>query len=192
MKEGKMNEHFQQSTKVQTSWKNLENKIRNDLVEKAKLKKYENESHVLFVGDPQSGKTSLIQNLIENEMRADSSSQIKSKAKTNLKKISKPNPTMAFDYIYIRRQKPGTDALATSNEEICHIWELGDGLCHKDLINIPFFGKDMGRCRIIITLDLSKPENVLPSLQHFLETITLSFRRKSYTADANSPNQHER
>ena len=192
MEEENMDGHFQQSSKVQMIWTNLENKIKNDLLEKAKVKKYENESHVLFVGDPQSGKTCLIQNLIESEMRADSSSRTKSKIKTNMKASSKPNPTMAFDYTYIRRPKPGTDASDTSNEEICHIWELGDGLCHKDLINVPFFRKDMGRCRIVITVDLSKPENVLPSLQRFLTTIMMSFRRDSYTTDTSSSNENER
>jgi dynein light intermediate chain 2 len=102
---------------------------------------------VLFVGDANSGKTTLINGFL----------------KPNVNK--EPKSTFALEYQFARKKGSG------SSKNVSHIWELGGDMNELKILEIPIKAKILTMTRICIVLDLSKPQNILQSLQKWIKCV---------------------
>lgn len=98
------------------------------------------ESYVLFVGDKQSGKSTLVTQFL------------------NPNKEDKPKPTVALEYTFGRR------STSTTQKDIAHIWELAGGMKVSQLIAVPITPERLPTAVVSIVIDLSKPGDAIPSL----------------------------
>ena len=105
---------------------------------------------VLFVGDAGSGKSSILQSFLKPNVNKD------------------PKPTFALEYNFIRKKQVGTTAASKS---VCHIWELGGDIFEPKLLEIPLSLKNIGHTSVAITVDLSKPQNIVPSLLKWISYV---------------------
>lgn len=55
-----------------------------------------------------------------------------------------------------------------------HIWELGGTMCQKDMVAAPLI-HNLNKAIIAIVLDLTKVENIIPSLKKWLDVINQVF-----------------
>ncbi|KAJ3054405.1 Cytoplasmic dynein 2 light intermediate chain 1 [Rhizophlyctis rosea] len=128
--------------------------IRKDiwtLVKEAKEREKKNvesvESTMYVVGSKHSGKTSIVFRFLDRE--------------------EAPTPTVGLEYTFGRRTR-GVNAV----KDVTHIWELAGGTYLSDLIDIPITETNIHTCTFIVTLDLSDPQSLIPSLDHFLSKIS--------------------
>jgi dynein light intermediate chain 2 len=105
------------------------------------------ESTVLFLGESSSGKSSLIQMFL----------------KPNVTK--EPKSTVALEYNYARK-KVLLNNFTTSC--LANIWELGGDISEMKLLEIPINKSTLFSTTIFICVDLSKPNNILSSLQKWI------------------------
>ena len=104
-----------------------------------------------FVGDSGSGKSTLIQSF--------------------LKPTSKdPKPTFALEYNFARR-KGGKDDSKEKGKSLSHIWELGGDILEQKLFEIPINQRTLNYCSIVIVCDLSKPQDIVVSLNRWIALI---------------------
>ncbi len=109
------------------------------------------ECTAFFVGDSGSGKSTLIQSF--------------------LKPTSKdPKPTFALEYNYARR-KGGKDDSKEKGKNLSHIWELGGDILEQKLFEIPINQRTLNYCSIVIVCDLSKPQDIVVSLNRWITLI---------------------
>jgi len=111
-----------------------------------------NEIFVLFVGCPDVGKSSLI-----NDFLGKKETQIK--------------PTSALSYQYARMKRKGANS---SVKDTVNIWELGGKMCPESLVAAPL-KHHLGNAIVIIVLDLSEPMNIIPSLKKWLNAVNKAF-----------------
>jgi len=140
-------------------WNDLENDLTTNIRKSSREKKMNNESYALIVGDAHAGKTTFIHNLIGKEKKDNGAIYLQ------------PKPTVCYDYYCGRRQKSSQNLNFSLEKETVNIWEIGSGLCDVDLMHVPFYKKPRKRSTIAIIVDLSKPHNVLLSVQKFLNEI---------------------
>ena len=109
----------------------------------------EDSSTVLIVGDPGSGKSSLIQGFLKPNNNKD------------------PKTTFALEYSFARRKNAG----GSGGKTLAHIWELGGDIREPKLLEIPLALETLASTSVIITVDLSKPEDSFVSLERWIKLI---------------------
>uniref|UniRef100_A0A8C0IU93 Dynein cytoplasmic 2 light intermediate chain 1 n=1 Tax=Chelonoidis abingdonii TaxID=106734 RepID=A0A8C0IU93_CHEAB len=75
-----------------------------------------------------------------------------------------PKPTLALEYTFGRRAKGHNRP-----KDIAHFWELGGGTSLLDLICIPITNDNIRTFAIILVLDLSKPNELWPTMDSLLQ-----------------------
>ncbi|CAG9461855.1 unnamed protein product [Pedinophyceae sp. YPF-701] len=105
------------------------------------------EAYIFFLGNKQSGKSTII-NLV------------------NGKNTDAPTAALAIEYTF-RRGGVATDI---DRKDIAHIWELsgGDTLIEGFAATAMLKPKHLDTAAVVITVDLSKPAEVLPGLDRWL------------------------
>mmetsp|Transcript_60726 Transcript_60726/g.69384 ORF Transcript_60726/g.69384 Transcript_60726/m.69384 type:complete len:374 (+) Transcript_60726:59-1180(+) len=122
---------------------------------------------VLFLGEKQSGKTSLIQSFLGQ-----------------LREEREPKPTTALDYRYVKRNN-------TQKREIAHIYELGGGRLLSDLISVPVNLETLHNSIAIIAVDLSKPGSAISSLRYWLGCLRKKVMQTFSTLAKQKPTIHQ-
>ena len=110
----------------------------------------QHETYTLFVGQKQSGKSTLI-TAFHNPTKEDT-----------------PKPTVALEYLFARR------STATNKpKDVAHIWELGGGLTLSNLISVPIAPLTIRKAVVAIVVDLSQPNNLVHSLSQWLQILRI-------------------
>ena len=137
-----MSKSTNKAAKVDDIWSKLEseNSFMNAEID-------QNDVTVLFIGESQSGKSSLLQSFLQTSTKA-------------------PKPTFALEYNYVRKKQVGT---AAASKSISHIWELGGGIFEPRMLDIPL--KHINNSTILISCDLSQPNNIVVSLLKWITYI---------------------
>lgn len=91
---------------------------------------------------------------------------------------------MALEYSFARRPIPGVQGA----KDISHIWELGGGISVKDLVKVPL-KRGLDKSVVVIVLDGSKPENVVPSLNKWMDIIRRSVEEEMLVFQASEPDR---
>ena len=120
------------------------------------------ETTLLIVGEPSSGKSSLIQAFLKPSV------------------TKEPKPTIALEYNYAKKKAPSTTNANQNITNLCHIWELGGEVNESKLLEIPLNKTTVSTSSIIIVCDLSKPANILMSLQKWIK-VTRELIKKQVT-----------
>jgi dynein light intermediate chain 2 len=123
-----------------------EEKRKNEEKQTQESNKQSIETHVLFIGSQNSGKTTLILQFLDRE--------------------EPPKPTIALEYTYGRRPKGINMA-----KDVTHLWELGGGTMLSKLISVPITPETISNVSVIIVLDLSKPEELWDTLEVLLKEV---------------------
>ena len=105
-------------------------------------------STLLVAGDAGSGKSSLIQMFLKPNSSKD------------------PKSTFALEYNFARRKNAGAGM-----KSLAHIWELGGDIKEPGLLGIPLTTTTLPSASVMIVVDLSQPQNVLTSLQRWIQLI---------------------
>jgi dynein light intermediate chain 2 len=108
---------------------------------------------VIFCGRKKSGKTSLIDRFVNPNK--DASEQ--------------PKPTVALDYKFARHTTE-----TSSSKTIAHIYDFGgldsaDTEQSKEMLKVPITAETISNMVLCITVDLSEPNSVIPSLLSWQE-----------------------
>ncbi|KAA0188120.1 cytoplasmic dynein 2 light intermediate chain 1 [Fasciolopsis buskii] len=104
------------------------------------------DSTIVFFGSSSSGKTTIINRILERE--------------------EKPKSTLALDYTFGRK---AMGALPTKS--VTHIWELGGGVRLSDLLCVPISLNALRNLFLVLVLDLSKPEELWITTETLLEAV---------------------
>ncbi|XP_041487091.1 cytoplasmic dynein 2 light intermediate chain 1 isoform X2 [Microtus oregoni] len=102
------------------------------------------EKSVFFIGSKNGGKTTIILRCLDRDEPA--------------------KPTLALEYTYGRRTKGHN-----TPKDIAHFWELGGGTSLLDLISIPITCDTLRTFSIVLVLDLSKPNDLWPTMENLLQ-----------------------
>jgi GTPase SAR1 family protein len=103
------------------------------------------ESEVIFVGAKSSGKSSLILGFVN--------------------KADPPKPTAALEYRYATSASEGSKVI------IANIWELAGDTQLAQLLDIVLTPPKLARSQIVIVADLSKPSEVLRTVNYWLDAV---------------------
>ncbi|XP_057597327.1 cytoplasmic dynein 2 light intermediate chain 1 isoform X2 [Hippopotamus amphibius kiboko] len=106
------------------------------------------EKSVFFIGSKNGGKTTIILRCLDRD--------------------EPPKPTLALEYTYGRRAKGHNIP-----KDIAHFWELGGGTSLLDLISIPITSDTLRTFSIVLVLDLSKPNDLWPTMESLLQATKL-------------------
>ncbi|XP_040080647.1 cytoplasmic dynein 2 light intermediate chain 1 isoform X2 [Oryx dammah] len=107
------------------------------------------EKSVFFIGSKSGGKTTIILRCLDRD--------------------EPPKPTLALEYTYGRRAKGHNIP-----KDIAHFWELGGGTSLLDLISIPITSDTLRTFSIVLVLDLSKPNDLWPTMENLLQATKLN------------------
>ncbi|KAB0358708.1 hypothetical protein FD754_002864, partial [Muntiacus muntjak] len=107
------------------------------------------EKSVFFIGSKNGGKTTIILRCLDRD--------------------EPPKPTLALEYTYGRRVKGHSKP-----KDIAHFWELGGGTSLLDLISIPITSDTLRTFSIVLVLDLSKPNDLWPTMENLLQATKLN------------------
>nr|XP_019825632.1 PREDICTED: cytoplasmic dynein 2 light intermediate chain 1 isoform X2 [Bos indicus] len=107
------------------------------------------EKSVFFLGSKNGGKTTIILRCLDRD--------------------EPPKPTLALEYTYGRRTKGHNIP-----KDIAHFWELGGGTSLLDLISIPITSDTLRTFSIVLVLDLSKPNDLWPTMENLLQATKLN------------------
>ena len=108
----------------------------------------EDSNTLLVVGDIGCGKSTLIQSFLKPNSNKD------------------PKPTFALEYNFARKKNA-----SAGSKSLAHIWELGGDIKEPSLLSIPLPTATIPSAAVMIVVDLSKPENVLTSLQRWIQLV---------------------
>ncbi|KAJ1639573.1 hypothetical protein T492DRAFT_584776 [Pavlovales sp. CCMP2436] len=104
------------------------------------------ESEVIVVGAKNSGKSSLVLGFVN--------------------KVDAPKPTTALEYKYARySSKEGSKVI------IANIWELAGDTQLAQLLDVVLSPAKLARSQVIIVADLSKPAEVLRTVNYWLDAV---------------------
>lgn len=118
------------------------------------------ETVVVFIGDSQCGKSTLIQTFL----------------KPAGKEVAKdPKPTFALEYNFARRKHPTN---SNGPKMVTHMWELGGDIYEPSLLDIPLAIRTISTASVVICCDLSKPQNVFSSLYRWLNLLNEIMTKK--------------
>lgn len=110
------------------------------------------EGFILFVGDKQSGKTTLIH-------------QFLGKFNKGLAE-DRDKPTLAMQYYFARAERHTKDSNVTT-DSIANIWEFGGGIPNtaiEEFLSIPLHSDRVKSSLVVIVVNLAAVEDVIPSL----------------------------
>ncbi|KFO87756.1 Cytoplasmic dynein 2 light intermediate chain 1, partial [Buceros rhinoceros silvestris] len=102
------------------------------------------EKSVLFMGNKNGGKTTIILRCLERE--------------------EIPKPTLALEYTFGRRARGHN-----TPKNVAHFWELGGGTSLLELIRIPITSNNIRSFAVVLVLDLSKPHELWPTMEKLLQ-----------------------
>ncbi|KAM6406581.1 cytoplasmic dynein 2 light intermediate chain 1 [Pluvialis apricaria] len=102
------------------------------------------EKSVLFMGNKNGGKTTIILRCLERE--------------------EIPKPTLALEYTFGRRARR-----QNAPKDVAHFWELGGGTSLLDLIRIPITSNNIRSFAVVLVLDLSKPNELWTTMEKLLQ-----------------------
>ncbi|NXW29646.1 DC2L1 protein, partial [Phaetusa simplex] len=102
------------------------------------------EKSVLFMGNKNGGKTTIILRCLERE--------------------EIPKPTLALEYTFGRRARRHN-----TPKDIAHFWELGGGTSLLELIRIPITSNNIRSFAVVLVLDLSKPNELWTTMEKLLQ-----------------------
>ncbi|KAJ3320751.1 Cytoplasmic dynein 2 light intermediate chain 1 [Boothiomyces sp. JEL0866] len=105
------------------------------------------ETLLLFAGSSGCGKTSIINRFLDKE--------------------ETPSPSVGLEYTFGRRTRKN------ETKDITHIYELAGGANLSSLMDIPICESNIHTSSLVLVVDLSKPEEILDMLDHFIEKIKL-------------------
>lgn len=118
--------------------------------QKSAEEEFANDIAVLFCGMKKSGKTSLIDRFIKPER--DEKDQ--------------PKPTVALDYKFARYASE-----TSTSKVLAHIYDLGGDENFEDLTRIAASRTTIGNLVLAVTMDMSEPHLVVPSLEKWLKVL---------------------
>eukprot|EP01041_Mallomonas_annulata_P011767 gene11767-24667_t len=124
------------------------------------------ETTILFVGDSQCGKTTIIQSFLTPSTSKD------------------PKPTFALEYSFARKKA----APNQSSKSVCHIWELGGDIYEPSLLEIPLATRNIGSACVVVCCDLSKYNNVFASVRRWIGLARSIIKDKLKELKSNNPN----
>uniref|UniRef100_A0A8D2QUE1 Cytoplasmic dynein 2 light intermediate chain 1 n=1 Tax=Zosterops lateralis melanops TaxID=1220523 RepID=A0A8D2QUE1_ZOSLA len=113
------------------------------------------EKSVLFMGNKNGGKTTIILRCLERE--------------------ESPKPTLALEYTFGRRARRHN-----TPKDVAHFWELGGGTSLVELIRIPITSHNIRSFAVVLVLDLSKPNELWTTMESLLQ-VTRSHVNKILT-----------
>ncbi|XP_053239325.1 cytoplasmic dynein 2 light intermediate chain 1 isoform X2 [Podarcis raffonei] len=102
------------------------------------------ERSLFFIGNKNGGKTTIILRCLDRD--------------------EIPKPTLALEYTFGRRAKGHN-----TPKDIANFWELGGGTSLLDLIPIPITTANIRTFAIVLVLDLSKPNELWPTMESLLQ-----------------------
>ncbi|NWZ90476.1 DC2L1 protein, partial [Nesospiza acunhae] len=102
------------------------------------------EKSVLFMGNKNGGKTTIILRCLERE--------------------ESPKPTLALEYTFGRRARRHN-----TPKDVAHFWELGGGTSLVELIRIPVTVHNIRSFAVVLVLDLSKPNELWTAMESLLQ-----------------------
>nr|XP_021382121.1 cytoplasmic dynein 2 light intermediate chain 1 isoform X2 [Lonchura striata domestica] len=102
------------------------------------------EKSVLFMGNKNGGKTTIILRCLERE--------------------ESPKPTLALEYTFGRRARRHN-----APKDVAHFWELGGGTSLVELIRIPITSYNIRSFAVVLVLDLSKPNELWTTMENLLQ-----------------------
>ncbi|XP_053568259.1 cytoplasmic dynein 2 light intermediate chain 1 isoform X2 [Bombina bombina] len=102
------------------------------------------ERSVFFIGNKNGGKTTIILRCLDRD--------------------EAPKPTLALEYTFGRRAKGHN-----TPKDVAHFWELGGGTSLLELVKIPITIDNIRTFSIVLVLDLSKPNELWPTLENLLQ-----------------------
>eukprot|EP00746_Dinoflagellata_sp_MGD_P166806 gnl/MRDRNA2_/MRDRNA2_96963_c0_seq1.p1 gnl/MRDRNA2_/MRDRNA2_96963_c0~~gnl/MRDRNA2_/MRDRNA2_96963_c0_seq1.p1 ORF type:complete len:381 (-),score=94.58 gnl/MRDRNA2_/MRDRNA2_96963_c0_seq1:60-1202(-) len=110
---------------------------------------------VLFCGRKKSGKTSLIDRFVNPTKDAN----------------EQPKPTVALDYKFARHTTE-----TSSSKTIAHIYDFGglddaDSEQAQEMLRVPVTAETISNMVLVITVDLSEPNSVIPSLVSWIDSL---------------------
>eukprot|EP00164_Ancoracysta_twista_P004825 GFYU01006554.1.p1 GENE.GFYU01006554.1~~GFYU01006554.1.p1 ORF type:complete len:360 (-),score=93.82 GFYU01006554.1:75-1154(-) len=108
------------------------------------------ESHVLFVGQKGSGKTTMIQKFKAALQGQDD--------------VSEPKPTSGLQYLYVTKK-------AMNGEKLANLWELGGGDKAQDLLDVAIRTSNVATLKVVLVVDLQKPSEVFDSCEKWMMSI---------------------
>ena len=114
------------------------------------------ETYSLFVGQPFSGKSSLI-GLLQSSQRD---------------KV--PGPTRAMDYSFARKSNKSDPSL----KDVAHIYEIGEGTEYATLFDIALSATRLSKCGVVgVVVDLSKPLDAVVWARRWLDLAAKILRK---------------
>jgi GTPase SAR1 family protein len=114
------------------------------------------ESCILFVGDKQSGKSTLINHFLGTHNKGLAEDRDK--------------PTLAMQYYFARAEMHSKDSGVTT-DSIANIWEFGGGIpkaAIEEFLSIPLHSDRVKTSLVVIVINLAAVEDVIPSLVEWL------------------------
>lgn len=140
--------------KTEKKEENFEDSIFAKLIEEQRVvsvqEEFTNDVVVLFCGAKKSGKTSLIDRFIN----------------PNKEVQDVPKPTVALDYKYARYASD-----TSTSKVLAHIYDLGGDENFEEFVKIPVSPGATGNIVLCITVDISEPHSVIPSLEKWLRLL---------------------
>jgi len=124
------------------------------------------ETTLLFVGDSQCGKTTMIQSFLSPTAGKD------------------PKPTFALEYSFARKKVSSNQ----NSKAVSHIWELGGDIHEPSLLEIPLATKNIGQVSVIVCCDLSQPHNVFASILRWISLVRGTIQNKLSQLKSSNPN----
>jgi dynein light intermediate chain 2 len=121
----------------------------------------------VFLGELGAGKSTLIQSFMGKE--------------------EPPKPTVALEYQFARRPRPGS---TTGAKDVAHVWELGGGLPVRSLVGVPV-QQALDSSAAVIVLDMARAADAVPALAKWLGLLGRRVREGRDALAKSSPERAE-
>jgi len=105
------------------------------------------ESHIILVGSRGCGKSSIMLRFLD--------------------RTETPRSTTAMEYTFGRKSK-GHNA---AQKDVAHIWELGGGSSHSQLLQVPLQVETLKSTSVMIVVDLSKPDAIWVTIEKLIREV---------------------